>query len=412
VTSQDVVETLAIVLAAGLISELVAGYLRLPPMVVLLGAGALLGPHGTEWLDLPLDAIGIELLLTIGVSVILFYGGLGLSLRVLRRVAVGLGLLTVPGVIVTALVTGAVASAAFDLPFSAGFLIGAVLAPTDPAILIPLFERLHVRPKVTQTIIAESAINDPTGAVLALALSTVVLEGDASFGDPVVEFVKDLGIATGLGVAFGLVLAAVISNRRAGVFRETPAIAVLLCVTGGYFSIDYIGGSGYLGAFIAGLIAGNLDVFGLGMHARRELEVRSFVRTVSDVMVIFVFITLGANLPFDTFGDFALPALATLAVFVVVARPLVVVACLAADRPGRWTREEIVFLAWTRETGVVPAAVAALLVAEGIPHADELVTTVALAIVVTLLVQSTTKPWLARRLGLVEVPGGKGKGKP
>jgi cell volume regulation protein A len=53
----------------------------------------------------------------------------------------------------------------------------------------------------------------------------------------------------------------------------------------------------------------------------------------------------------------------------------------------------------------VPAALAGLLVAKGVPYENEIVTTVAVAIVVTLLVQSTTKAWLARRLGLVDEPG-------
>ena len=64
----------------------------------------------------------------------------------------------------------AVAALAFDLPIEAGLLIGAVLSPTDPAILIPLFERLRIRAKVAQTVVAESALNDVTGAVLALSL--------------------------------------------------------------------------------------------------------------------------------------------------------------------------------------------------------------------------------------------------
>ena len=81
---------------------------------------------------------------------------------------------------------------------------------------------------------------------------------------------------------------------------------------------------------------------------------------------------------------------------------MVLTSPLLLDRRGRWTREEIGFLCWTRETGVVPAAVAGILVAAGVPNENELVTTVALAIVVTLLPQTTTKPWLARRLGLDE----------
>ena len=401
-SARDVVETLAILLAAGLLSEVLAGILRVPRMVVLVAVGAVLGPEVAGALDLPLESVAVQILLTLGVSMILFHGGLGLSFDVLRPVAVGLGLLAVPGVVLTALVTGTAAALAFDLPFEAGLLIGAVLAPTDPAILIPLFERMRLRAKVLQTVVAESALNDPTGAVLALAIAAFVLEGDGSLAGPFGEFVLDLGISTGLGIVFGAVLALVISQRRPGIWRESPAIAVLLVVTGGYFTIDFAGGSGYLGAFVAGFIVGNMSKLGLGMHTRREWEMRSFAATTADVVVMFVFLVLGANLPFDEFADEGLPALLTVAALVLVARPLTVLACLLPDRRGRWEPSEIAFVAWTRETGVVPAALAGVLIAEGVPHEAELVTAVAVAIVVTLAVQSTTKAWLARRLRLDE----------
>jgi potassium/hydrogen antiporter len=402
VSAIDVIEILAIVLAAGLVCEFVAALLRIPRMVFLLGAGALLGPHVADVIDVPLRSVGVQLLLTLGVAFILFYGGLGLSLRVLRPVAVGLGLLAVPGVVLTALVTGTVAYFAFDLPFEAALLVGAVLAPTDPAILIPLFERLRVRPKVTQTIVAESALNDVTGAVLALALTSFVIEGELSLAEPLGEFVLDLLISTALGVAFGVLLAVVISTRRLGIWRESPVIAVALVVAGGYFALDSAGGSGYLGAFLAGLIVGNMDVLGLGMRSQRELETHFFASAMSDVMVIFVFVVLGANLPFDTIPDEAVPALITLAALIFVARPLTVLASLVPHRRARWDRNELVFLAWTRETGVVPAAIAGVVIAEGVPYESELITVVALAVVVTLLLQASTKPWLAQRLGLAE----------
>jgi potassium/hydrogen antiporter len=402
VAAGDVIETLAIVLAAGLVCEVAAGVLRVPRMVVLLGAGALLGPHALDVIELPLDSLGVQLLLTLGASFILFYGGLGLSLRVLRPVAAGLGLLAVPGVVLTALVTGCVAALAFDVPLTAGLLIGAVLAPTDPAILIPLFERLRVRRKLTQTIVAESALNDVTGAVLALALAGFVIEGKASLTGPLREFVIDLVISTGIGVATGVLLAAVVSQGRLGIWRESPVIAALFVVAAGYFTIDSAGGSGYLGAFAAGLIVSNMDVLRLGMHSEREEELRNFASSVTDVVVVFVFVTLGANLPFDRFHDQAAPSLLTLVALIALARPLTVFGCLLADRGGRWERNELLFISWTRETGVVPAALVGVLVGEGVEYEAELVSVVALAIIVTLVLQATTKAWLARRLDLDE----------
>ncbi len=147
-----------------------------------------------------------------------------------------------------------------------------------------------------------------------------------------------------------------------------------------------------------------MDVLRLGMHPSHERDMRSLVANVSDVMVILVFVTLGANLPFDTIADEWAPALAVIAALLFVARPLAVLACLLPDRRGRWTREEIIFLCWTRETGVVPAALAGIIVAEGVKDADLVVVTVALAIIVTLTLQASTKRWLAERLGLIEQP--------
>jgi cell volume regulation protein A len=402
VSTKEIILTLAIMLAAGLVAEPIAGVLRLPPMLVLIGAGSVLGPELTGAIDVPLDSIGAQLLLTLGVAVILFNGGLQLSLRILRQVAIGLGLLSVLGVIVTAVVVGLVAAVAFDLPVSQGLLMGAVLAPTDPAILIPLFERLRLRPKVSQTIIAESALNDPIGAVLALSLASVVLSGSSSFGEPIADFVKELAISLALGVALGAAISLIVSHRRIGVFAESAGIAMLLAIAASYFSVDSAGGSGYLGAFIAGVIVGNMDTLKLGMHGRHEQEMRTVVGTVAEIMVMLVFIVLGANLPWGAVVDHIGPALAVLATLLLVARPLAVLVSILPDRPGRWTRGEIIFLGWTRETGVLPAALAGIMVSRHVPHADLIVIVVALAVILTLGVQSTTKGWLARRLGLLD----------
>jgi potassium/hydrogen antiporter len=399
---KEVILTLGVMLGAGLVCQLFADALRAPRMLFLLLGGALLGPSVTDAIDVPLESMGAEILLTLGVSFILFHGGLQLSTRILSRVAVGLGLLAVPGVVITALVAGSIAALAFDVPFSTGLLIGAVLAPTDPAILIPLFDRIGIRQKIEQTAIAESALNDATGAVLALVFSGVVLTGDASVTGPPLDFIEDVVIATALGIGFGILLSLVVSDRRAGVWRESAAIAVVAVVAVAYVSIDSAGGGAYLGAFLAGLIVGNMDRLRLGMHSTHERDMRVFVGTITDVVVILVFITLGANLPWGDIWSNLAPALAVVAGLILLARPVTVLLCMLPDRRGRWTREEIVFLAWTRETGVVAAALAGVMVGLGVPDSELIVTTVALAIVVTLAVQTTTKPWLGRRLGLDE----------
>ncbi len=403
-SSPDVIEILAIILAAGLVSELVAGILRLPRMIVLLVAGILLGPELLDALDVPLDSIGVQLLFSLGVSFILFYGGLGLSLSVLSRVGVGLTLLAIPGVVLSALIVGVAAMWAFGVPFEVAFLIGAVLAPTDPAILIPLFERLRVRRKVAQTVIAESALNDATGAVLALSVAAFVLSDGSTLTEPLVDFVRELAVSTALGLVFGLVLALVLSHGGAGLWRESSAVVLAAVVAANYVSTDAAGGSGYMGAFVTDVVAGNADSLRLGRAEQHDRELRYVSERITDVVVLFVFVVVGANLPLGAMADNAAPALATLAVLplgraTVDRHGLPPAGSARAVEPRRDDVRRLDARDRSRARGSRRSPGS-----RGRPERGGALTVVALAIVVTLALQSTTKAWLARRLGLIEEP--------
>jgi cell volume regulation protein A len=405
--TDDIFLTLSLLLMGALLARFVASLLRIPEMLLLVAFGAAFGPSALDVVDVPFDSLGAQLIFTLGVSLILFYGGLSLSLPILRKVWVSLLMLAVPGVVITALVVGVTAHFAFDLDWDLALLVGAVLSPTDPAILIPLFVRSRLKPKVAQTVIAESAFNDPTGAALALTFAGVVLTGENSVAGPASDFLVDLGISTVIGIVAGVVLSAAISSDRMGVWRESEAIAVLAVVTISFFSLDTAGGSGYLGAFLAGLIVGNAQHLGLAdKNEPHAQEVRQFAFNLADLVTLIVFMVLGANIPFSELGDNLLPALAVLATLMLVARPIVVAACAMPDRGARWTRNELVFLCWTRETGVVPAALVGVLAGLGVPDGDVFASVVALAIVLTLLLQALPARWLADRLGLLEAPPG------
>lgn len=404
--TEEVLRQAGLVLAAGLLAVPLAAILRIPVMVAMLGMGLLIGPSALGFVHEPLGALGAQLVFTYGVALILFHGGLGISLRVISRTAVGLGMLVLPGVLLTAAIVALVAAPVFGVPFTVALLIGAVLAPTDPAILVPLFDRMRLRPKVAQTLIAESAFNDPTGSVLAIALAGMVsTTGGAGLTGPVEEFLRDLGVGAALGVVGGLVLAVMLSSNRIGIWQDSPAAAVLALVALEYVTADQVGGSALLAAFVMGLIVGNMHLLGFH-HAeqhRHELEVTA--TQFAHLATLAVFVVLGINLPLDALGEYWLGGIAVMAVFMLIARPITVFACLAVDRRGAWTLREKVFLSWSRETGVVPAAIAALLLADGVRGADIAVALVAMAVVATLLFQASTAGWLARRLDLLE-PGG------
>ena len=404
---EHILRDFGLILGAGLVSQLIATFLRIPEMIVLVAVGALIGPSVLGIVENPLNGAGAQLIFTLGVSLILFHGGVGISLRVISRVAVGLGLLALPGVLITTVIVALAVAPIFGVAFPVALLIGAVLASTDPAMLIPLFDRLNIRPKVAQTLISESGFNDTTGAVLTLALVGAVESGRFTLSGPAWEFSKEVAIGTVIGILAGLILCyAIASTKRTGIWDEAPGVAILAVVALAYFSNEYVGGSGYLAAFVMGLMVGNMRTLGFaGQYEEHEVMLESFVGQVSEIATLLVFVTLGLNLPFEALGQYLLGGLLVMAVFIFVARPITVLACLLPDRRGGWTREELAFLSWSRYTGVIPAAVASLLLARGVEGAEIAVSLVALAVCATLLLQATTAGYVARRLGLIEEPG-------
>jgi NhaP-type Na+/H+ or K+/H+ antiporter len=100
-----------ILLGAGLLAQLVATFLRIPEMIVLVAAGALIGPSALGIASNPLSGVGAQLIFTLGVAMILFHGGVGVSLRVISQTAVGLGMPVLPGIFITAFIVALVALA-------------------------------------------------------------------------------------------------------------------------------------------------------------------------------------------------------------------------------------------------------------------------------------------------------------
>ncbi len=97
-------------------------------MIVLVAVGALIGPSVLGLVSNPLDGVGAQLLFNIGVALILFHGGVGISLRVISRTAVGLGMLVLPGIFITAFIVALVVAPIFGVSLLVAFMIGAVLA--------------------------------------------------------------------------------------------------------------------------------------------------------------------------------------------------------------------------------------------------------------------------------------------
>jgi len=401
-TAQHVLLTFSALFLAGAIAAKIADLLRVPDVVLFLLIGIVAGPPGLNLVNVPPQSALNQTMLILGASFLLFQGGTSITFRVLKEVWITLSLLATVAVLITAALVAVAAHYALGLDWASAMLLGAVIASTDPATLVPIFLAVRVRAKVAQTVLSESALNDATGAICTFAVLGVINTGRFSLSASFQEFVVLAGGGILVGTLFGLVAVFLKSNRARNLFSAYAKVLLLPVILGAYLAADALGTSGFMAVFVVGLIYGNKDTLGLSMPDEHHESLNEFIDDGSLLLRMIIFILLGTHVDFAVVRQFLLPGCVVIAVFMLVARPLSVLACTLPDRRARWTRNEIAFMFWTRETGAIPAALSGMLIGMGVPHADVIAAITFLAILATLLIQATTTRWLAARLGLLE----------
>jgi potassium/hydrogen antiporter len=164
---------------------------------------------------------------------------------------------------------------------------------------------------------------------------------------------------------------------------------------------DGLHSSGFMAVFVFGIMLGNRETFGFRRAPEEEKFLEDFIMTTALIMRMFIFILLGAQVDFGLMNQYLLAGAAVVAIFMLVARPVTVFVCAGPDRRAKWSLNELLFMCWTRETGVIPGALAGLLLGMKAPGAEIIASVTFIAILMTILIQATTTKWLAGKLGLL-----------
>ena len=391
------------ILAVGTLFGVAARKLRVPDVVVFLIAGMLLGPDVAGLVGIKPDSTLNQLILIFGASYILFDGGASLQLKVLKQVWITIVLLATIGVLITAGITGVAAYYFLGIPLIAALLLGAAIASTDPATLVPVFRQVKIKDRVAQTVMAESAFNDATGAIATFAVLGIALgKGELSLGRSLLDLVKQAGFGLVVGGFLGYFSAFLIAHEKFGFLQEYAPVVSLMAVIGAYLGADGLQASGFMAVFVFGIVIGNKDAFGFQMEGGEQDKLQDFVATTALVMRMFIFILLGTQVDFALMNKYLIGGVAVVVVFMLIARPITVFLCALPDRRVKWTVKELIFMCWTRETGVIPGALAGLLMGMQAPEAKVIASVTFIAILMTILIQATTTRWLARKLSLLE----------
>ena len=401
-TAKHILHVCGIIIVAGLACGLISRRTRIPDVAILLIAGMLLGPTGIGWVNVRTDSALNQLILVFGSSYILFDGGASLRLSVLKGVWITITGLATLGVVITAAITGIAAHWILGLPPAVAFLLAAAIASTDPATLVPVFRQIKIKDRVAQTVMSESAFNDATGAILTFAVLAIASgRGEFSTAAALRDLCWQALIGIAAGGALGYLAALVIAHEKYDFLAEYAPIVSLMAVVGAYLGADNLQASGFMAVFVFGIVLGNKDVFGFAMKPAETKQLDDFVMTTAFIMRMFIFVLLGSQVDFALMSQHWPGGVMVVLVLMFIARPIAVFACALPDRRARWSWREMLFMCWTRETGVIPGALAGMLLGMHAPGAPVIAAVTFIAILMTILIQATTTRWVAEKLGLL-----------
>ncbi len=385
------VQTFIILLLVATAVALVSRRLGIPYVISLVLAGLFISKP-----MLP-TAVGLnpDLVLDLFLPILVFEAAINTDARRLRRNLLPIGVLAGPGTIVAALITGCLFKLVFDWAWMPTLAAGVILTITDTVSVIAAFRVVPVPARLSTIVEGESLFNDAVALVLLGLITTVHLQG---------EYTPLLGIKQFM-IAFpgGIVLGLGLGYLCVGLFRqlEDPLSSLLLTVAValGTFQIGTaLGVSGAIAVVIAGLVIGNWGLEHETTTAQSKITLFSFWEYAAFGVNTFIFLLLGIEVE-PRFVLASLPIALLAIVIYQIGRAAVVYPFLNllrfVDRPIplRWQNVLIV----GNVKGSLSMAMA-LSLPRTMPFRSEVITLVFSTVLVSLILQGMTLPWVVRRM--------------
>ncbi|MDT4925868.1 MAG: potassium/hydrogen antiporter [Pseudonocardiales bacterium] len=376
---------LALLIAVG--SNRIAERIHVPAPALFLIAAAVaaeLAPR-VGGLSIIVD----QRIVTVALVVILFDGGMHIGWVRTRTAAGAIVWLGVAGTVVTAAAMAIGAHLLFGFDWRTALLIGAALAPTDPAVVFSVLGRREISGRSGTLLEGESGANDPVGIALMVSLLGATGGGWSAVGSGLGHFALQLAVGGVVGVGGGWLLLQLM--RRVALPNEalypvqTIAFALLL-----YGVATACAGSGYLAVFLAGIIVGDA-------RAPYKREIERFTGALASIAEIVAFVVLGLSVDLNSVfaGDQLWEALGLAALLIVIVRPVLVGLLLL---PIRLTRGERLFVTLSGLKGAVPILLGTYVLVDGADHAREIYDIVFVVVFISVMVQGGLVPTLARML--------------
>ena len=361
--------------------------------MVFTAFGLLVGGDALGLVDPRVSGEAVKLLAESTLALVLFGDAARIDLRALRGevslparlLGIGLPLTLVAGFGVGLVLLGALA-------WPEALLLAVILAPTDAALGQAVVTLPRLPSPVRQGLNVESGLNDGI-CVPLFFIALAIAQADARHVSDVTAFrlvAEAIGYGAVGGVIAGTVAAAVVVVGRRHRFVDdvwlqvVPVAAAVLA----YSVADALGGSGFIAAFVGGMIFG-------GLRRRHGGEVGYLIEELGGVLNAITFIVFGAVILGPALGDvtWAIAAYAVLSLTLVRMLPVGIAMLGTGAR-----RQTVGFLGWFGPRGLASIVFAVILVEEGgLPHDDVIITAIVITIGLSVLAHGLTAAPLANR---------------
>jgi potassium/hydrogen antiporter len=380
----------AVLLLFGILSQKFSARFGIPALVLFILVGMIAGEEGLGGIafDSYEIAHGAG---TLALAVILFDGGLRTPASTLSRAWKPALTLATVGVLLTSVTIGLFAAWILGLPIIYGLLLGSIVGSTDAAAVFSVLKSagFKLEERLESTLEVESGSNDPMAIFLTLGMIEIVL-GERSPGIGMIQLLLlQLGVGSLAGILLGKTAALIINRINLNAAGLYPVLVLTLGLAI-YGVTTFVGGSGFLAIYIAGIVIGNSRlVFKRGTFL--------FHDGIAYVAQIAMFVVLGL-LSFPS--ELLLVTWHGLAIaggLVFVARPIAVVLSLL---PFRFSWRELVLVSWGGLKGAVPIILATYPLLFGVANGVLMFNVVFFVVLVSALLQGWTLPVAARWLKL------------
>ncbi|TWU37462.1 cation:proton antiporter [Novipirellula artificiosorum] len=391
-------QILTIFAAFALAYSLIASRLEKTPIngaLVYVLAGMLIGPDLLDLIDLSIEGETVSQLAEIALAICLFTDSSNANLTVLRRVeAIPVRLLLLGLPLTIALGMGIAWLIFGELGFFEVALIATMLAPTDAALGKAVVTNPVVPAKVRESLNVESGLNDGICVpvilfFIALAAGSVEASESASLVFQLPLKVIGIGLVTGLVLAvvggFGLRTSAA-RGWVAGTWLQIPIIALALLCFG---LAQWLGGSGFIAAFVGGLTFGALTK----QHKEKFLTAAEGTADAVAMVTWFAFGTMALGI---LLSGFSWRILVYALLSLTVVRMLPVFLCLIGKG---LKRDTLLFIGWFGPRGLASIVFVVMVIAEKLPGNDTIVAVVVWTIILSVLLHGLSANPLASLYG-------------